>query len=94
MEITVIVNPYKKLAMDFPSIIVDSETGIASCVSKVPFVRSRAKVVTPIEELPKNTVSAAKPGSASRIESPRPIQNVRNINIGKSKPIITVGVER
>ena len=89
-----IVSPYRKLAMVFPRVIVGSETGMASCVSKVPFVRSSARVVTPIEELPKNAVSAAKPGSAWETESPRPIQNVRNINTGKSRPIITVGAEK
>ena len=89
-----IINPYKKLAMVFPRAIVNKETGIASCVSKVPFVRSSARVVTPIEEPLKNAVSAAKPGSASETESPLPIQNVRNINTGKSNPIITVGAEK
>jgi len=80
--------------MVFPRAIVNRETGMASCVSNVPFVRSRARVVTPIEEPLKNTVSAAKPGNASEIESPRPIQNVRNINTGKRSPIITVGAEK
>jgi hypothetical protein len=46
----VIMNPYRKLAMVFPKTIVKWETGMASCVSKVPFVRSSARVVTPIEE--------------------------------------------
>ena len=67
---------------------------MASCVSKVPFVRSSARVVTPIEDPLKNTVSAAKPGSASETESSRPIQNVRNINTGKSSPIMMVGAEK
>ena len=89
-----IIKPYKKLAILFPKMIVSKETGMASCVSKVPFVLSGAKVVTPMEEPPKNTVSAAKPGSASRMENRLPIQNVKNINIGKSSPIITVGAEK
>ena len=89
-----VVNPYKKLATALPKTIVSRETGMESCVSKVPFVRSSAIVVTPIDEPLKNTVSATKPGSASETESPRPIQNVRNIITGKSSPIIRVGGEK